>query len=262
MRRKQPLGQNFLCDQNVASQIIELAHISPNDPVVEIGPGKGVLTSDLLKRSKSLTALEVDPRLCADLTRRFGSHSGFRLLQADASKFDYSSLGPKFKVVSNLPYYIGTPILKRLIHYGSRIIDMTLMLQKELVDRLVAEPGQKEYGSLTVFVQYQCTVERLLEVKQTCFSPPPKVDSSVIRVTPLPRPRVMVHSEKTFFKVTNAAFFHKRKMLKNNLKEWRDQFHVEQNKVLLAGIDLTRRGETLSLEDFATIANAVQPAND
>lgn len=262
MKKKRPLGQNFLCDLGVASRIVDLAHISPDDMVVEIGPGKGVLTSYLLEKTKSLTALEVDPRLCDDLMKRFGSHPGFRLLQADASKFDYSSLGSRFKVVSNLPYYIGTPILKRLIHYGSRIVDMTLMLQKELVDRLVAEPGYKEYGSLTVFVQYHCAVERLLEVKKSCFSPPPKVDSSVIRVAPLSHPRVMVHSEKMFFKVTNAAFFHKRKMLKNNLKAWGNQFHVDQDKIMLAGIDLTRRGETLSLEDFAAISNTIQPTND
>jgi 16S rRNA (adenine1518-N6/adenine1519-N6)-dimethyltransferase len=262
MRKKQPLGQNFLCDPGIAGQIVDLANISPDDHVVEIGPGKGVLTAGLLERSKSLTALEVDPRLCEALTKRFGSRPGFRLLQADASKFDYSSLGSGFKVVSNLPYYIGTPILKRLIHYGSRITDMTLMLQKELVDRLVAEPGNKEYGSLTVFIQYHCDVERLLEVKQSCFSPPPKVDSSVIRVIPLPRPRVVVHSEKTFFKVMHAAFLHKRKMLKNNLKDWGNQFQTDQDKLLLAGIDLSRRGETLSLEDFAAIANTIQPTHD
>lgn len=262
MSKKQPLGQNFLCDQHIPAEIVELANISPEDFVIEIGPGKGALTGDLLEQAKSLTALEVDPRLCSDLIKRFGSNPKFRLLQVDASKFDYSSLGSRFKVVSNLPYYIAMPILKRLIHYGSHITDMTLMLQKEVVDRLVAEPGNKEYGSLTVFIQYYCNVERLLEVDKSCFSPPPKVDSSVIRVTPLSAPRVAAQDEKIFFKVIHAAFLHKRKMLKNNLKDWKDQFHAENDKLELAGINLTRRGETLSLEDFAAISNALQPIHD
>lgn len=262
MRKKQPLGQNFLCDPNIADEIIELANIEPDDHVVEIGPGKGALTRGLLDKTKSLTVLELDPRLCADLMRQFGAQPNFRLVQTDALKFDYSSLGDKFKIISNLPYYVAMPILKRLIHYRSRISDMTLMLQKEVVDRLVAQPGQKEYGSLTVFVQYFCAIERLLEVSKDRFSPAPKVDSSVISIRPLPQPRVLVQSEKMFFKITNAAFFHKRKMLRNNLKAWESQFHTDQDKLLLAGIDLSRRGETLSLADFAAISNSIQTPHD
>ena len=262
MRKKQPLGQNFLIDPNIAGQIIELANIDPNDHVVEIGPGKGALTHGLLEHTKSLTVLEVDPRLCADLTKQFGSRPNFRLIQTDALKFDYSSLGDKVKIISNLPYYIAMPILKRLVHYRSRISDMTLMLQKEVVDRLVAQPGQKEYGSLTVFLQFFCDMERLLEVDRDRFSPAPKVNSSVIRITPLAQPRVQVQSEKMFFKITNAAFFHKRKMLRNNLKAWESQFHTDQNKIRLAGIDLSRRGETLSLADFAAISNSIEFTHD
>ncbi|MBI4385201.1 MAG: ribosomal RNA small subunit methyltransferase A [Nitrospinae bacterium] len=260
--KKRPLGQNFLVDLNAARRILELAGISPGEPVLEIGPGKGVLTGGLIERSGALTAIEIDPRLCAELTKRFGSNPGFRLLQADALKFDYSSLGPRFKVVSNLPYYAAVPILKRLVHYGARISDMTLMLQKEVADRLVAEPGSKAYGSLSVFVQYHCQVERLMEVGKNAFSPPPKVNSTVIRATPRVRPKVEVNDEKTFFSIVHAAFFHKRKMLKNNLKAWEKQFDLDRNKIHLAGIDLARRGETLSLEDFAAISNVIHSAND
>ena len=134
---------------------------------------------------------------------------------------------------------------------------MTVMLQKEVVDRLTAQPGEKEYGSLSVFIQYYCKLERILEVKKECFSPPPKIDSSVIRLTPLPQPKVVVIDENIFFKIVHAAFLHKRKMLKSNLKEWQKQFKTEGGKIKLAEIDLSRRGETLSLQDFASISNHI-----
>ena len=134
---------------------------------------------------------------------------------------------------------------------------MTVMLQKEVVDRLVAEPGKKDYSSLSVFIQYFCDVERILEVPKSAFSPIPKIDSSVIRLKPLPGPKVQVSNEKTFFKVVHAAFLHKRKMLKNNLKEWQRLFKVKKEIIHVEGIDLNRRGETLSLEDFALISNYI-----
>jgi 16S rRNA (adenine1518-N6/adenine1519-N6)-dimethyltransferase len=147
--------------------------------------------------------------------------------------------------------------MKRLIHYRNQICSMTLMLQKEVVDRLTAKPGQKEYGSLSVYVQYYCDVQRLLEIPNTAFSPKPKIDSSLISLKPLPQPKVQVENPKLFFKLVNSAFFHKRKMLKNNLKDWEYLFKQESGQAQLAGIDLKRRGETLSLEDFANLANHV-----
>ncbi|MFQ5671528.1 MAG: 16S rRNA (adenine(1518)-N(6)/adenine(1519)-N(6))-dimethyltransferase RsmA [Nitrospinales bacterium] len=261
MKKKRKWGQNFLTDPSAAGRILEIAGISRDDAVLEIGPGRGILTQDLVRRAGELTALEIDPRLCAELKKRFSAFPNFRLLQADALKFDYSCLGDRYKVVSNLPYYAATHILKRLIHYRGRIADMTVMLQKEVVDRLTARPGQKEYGSLSVFIQYHCQVERVLEVKKDAFSPPPRIDSSVIRLTPLSRPRVSVADEKAFFQIVHAAFLHKRKMLKSNLKQWQKRYQVEQDRIRLAGIDLSRRGETLSLQDFAVIANHIKPGN-
>ncbi len=255
--KKRPLGQNFLIDLNIAQNIIQLAHIQPGEPVVEIGPGKGVLTQLLIHQADSLTAIELDPRLSKDLQNRFGDTPSFKLIEGDAAKFDYASLGGGLKVVSNLPYYAATHIMKKLIHYRNQIRSMTLMLQKEVVDRLTAKPGQREYGSLSVFVQYYCEVQRLLEIPNTAFSPKPKIDSSLIGLTPLPQPKVQVENPKLFFKLVNSAFFHKRKMLKNNLKDWEHLFNQENGQVRLAGIDLSRRGETLSLEDFADIANHV-----
>ena len=134
---------------------------------------------------------------------------------------------------------------------------MTLMLQKEVVDRLTAKPGQKEYGSLSVYVQYHCEVQRLLEIPNTAFSPKPKINSSLIGLKPLSQPKVQVENPKLFFKLVNSAFLHKRKMLKNNLRDWEYLFNKENGHLQLAGIDLSRRGETLSLEDFADLANHV-----
>lgn len=260
--KKRPLGQNFLIDLSIAQEIVHLAGISANDAVLEIGPGKGVLTQYLLDITNSLTALEIDAKLCRELENKFCDKPNFHLIEADATKFDYSSVGPRFKVVSNLPYYAATHIVKRLIDYRSRIADMTVMLQKEVVDRFVADPGQKEYGSLTVYIQFHCQVERLLEIPKTAFSPPPKIDSSLVKLTPRPAPAVEVEDQNTFFKVVNAAFFHKRKMLKNNLKVWENQFQQDNNKIRLAGIDLARRGETLSLQEFATLSNHLHTHHD
>ena len=255
--RKRPLGQNFLIDLNIAQNIIQLACIQPGESVVEIGPGKGVLTQTLIDQADCLTAIELDPRLSKDLQNRFGHIPSFRLIEGDAAKFDYASLGVGLKIVSNLPYYAATHIMKKLIHYREQIHSMTLMLQKEVVDRLTAKPGQREYGSLSVYVQYHCEVERLLEIPNTAFSPKPKINSSLIGLTPLTEPKVQVENPKLFFKLVNSAFFHKRKMLKNNLRDWEYLFKKESGLVRLAGIDLSRRGETLSLEDFANLANHV-----
>jgi 16S rRNA (adenine1518-N6/adenine1519-N6)-dimethyltransferase len=255
--RKRPLGQNFLIDLNIAQNIIQLANVQPDESVVEIGPGKGILTNILIDQADSLTAIELDPWLSKDLQNRFGSTQSFRLIEGDASKFDYASLGAGLNIVSNLPYYAATHIMKRLIHYRKQICSMTLMLQKEVVDRLTAKPCQKEYGSLSVYVQYYCDVQRLLEIPNTAFSPKPKIDSSLIGLKPLPQPKVEVENPKLFFKLVNSAFFHKRKMLKNNLKDWEYLFKQEGGQAQLAGIDLSRRGETLSLEDFANLSNHV-----
>ena len=259
--KKRPLGQNFLIDPGIAQQIIQLAHIQPGEPVVEIGPGKGILTQLLIQQTDSLTAIELDPQLSRDLQKRFGDAPSFELVEGDAAKFDYGSLGVRLNIVSNLPYYAATHIMKKLIHYRKHIRSMTLMLQKEVVDRLTAKPGQRAYGSLSVYVQYHCEVQRLLEIPNTAFSPTPKIDSSLIGLMPLPQPRVRVEDPKLFFKMVNSAFFHKRKMLKNNLKDWRHLFNKENGQARLAGIDLNRRGETLSLDEFADLANYLHAQN-
>jgi len=261
--RKRPLGQNFLIDTAIADSIIELADIKKEDDILEIGPGKAVLTQRLLPLARSLTAIELDPKLCKELEYRFKKETcSFKIIEGDAAKFDYSSIKPEFKVVSNLPYYAATHIMKKLIHFGSRIQSMTLMMQKEVVDRLTAEAGNKEYGSLSVYVQYHCQVERLLEIPNTAFTPRPKIDSTLFSLKPRPQPKVEVQDPQLFFKIVNAAFFHKRKMLKNNLKAWKNNFKNEHGQICLAGIDLSRRGETLTMSDFANLANYIHSSNE
>lgn len=258
MRKKQPLGQNFLNDPGIASEIVDLANITPGGHVVEIGPGKGVLTRGLLRHAGSVLALEIDAKLFRGLNQQFKKDPKFELIQADAMTYDYGAAGSRYQVVSNLPYYAAMAIIKRLIHFREHIIDMTLMLQKEVVDRLVAEPGTRAYGSLSVFTQFNCRVERLLEVKKASFSPPPKVNSSVIRLTPLTQPPVAVDNMKTFHHLVNTAFFHKRKMLRNNLKGLNPPYKIDLKTIEAAGFQLDRRGETLTLAEFAALANLIE----
>ena len=255
--KKPRLGQNYLIDDNIAHKIVHHAGISNDQHVLEIGPGKGILTNLLLEKAKSLTVIEIDSRLCSTLTDRFKVYENFKLIQTDALKYNYSGLSNQCQVVSNLPYYAATHILKRLIHYREYFTQITVMLQKEVVDRLVATPGTRDYGSLSVFVQFYCEVERLIEVSKEAFSPKPKIDSSVIKLTPLTTPRVQVDNLKTFFSVVNASFLHKRKMLKNNLTGWESLFKNKNGKTELGGVNLSRRGETLSIQDFAIISNHI-----
>jgi len=257
MKNKKRWGQNFLIDETLAAEIVDSAKIGKEDIVLEIGPGSGILTQLLLERAGKVVVLEIDPDLCGPLQNKFSQFLNFKLIQGDAVKFDFGKIGSCFKVISNLPYYAATHILKRLIGYGSRINSMTVMMQKEVVDRLVARPGKKEYSSLSVFIQYYCDLERILEVSKNSFFPVPKIDSSVVCLKPLRIPKVEVSNEKIFFKIVYASFLHKRKMLKNNLKEWKIFFKNENEIIHVGGIDLNRRGETLSLSDFATISNHI-----
>jgi len=260
--KKPPLGQNYLINEDIAREIIYQAGISNDQHVLEIGPGKGILTALLLKKAKSLTAIEIDSGLCLALMDSFKAHENFKLIQADALKYNYNALGNQYQLVSNLPYYAATHILKRLIHYREYFTQITVMLQKEVVDRLVALPGTRDYGSFSVFIQFYCEVERLIEVSKEAFSPKPKIDSSVIKLTPLTTSRVQVDNLKTFFSVVNASFLHKRKMLKNNLTEWKNLFQNQNGVIKLAGINLNRRGETLSIEDFAILSNYIHSCDD
>jgi len=222
---------------------------------LEIGPGRGILTEALLEVSSSVVAIEVDPALCAHLRSVFGDRSNLKLIEGDALDFDFARISEAFLVVANLPYYLSTPLLFRLLRERQRISRMVVMLQAEVAARMAAMPGGKDYGVLSIATQFGCEVRQAFPVSASCFKPPPRVGSTVVVLTPLPRPRVAVKNEAVFFKVVRAGFAHRRKALANSLRDEgfdREWIHAA---MAAAGIDVRRRAETLSLEEFAALAN-------
>jgi 16S rRNA (adenine1518-N6/adenine1519-N6)-dimethyltransferase len=249
-RPRKRFGQNFLRDAAVIRQILLAVNPAPGDHLVEIGPGEGVLTAALLPNCRLLDAVEIDRDLASHLEKRFGGADGFRLHQADALKFDFRALsgGEKLKVVGNLPYNISTPLLFRLFEQVDCIRDMHFMLQKEVVDRLCAEPGDKDYGRLGVMAHYYCRAESLFDVAPESFHPQPKVVSSVVRLVPHPARPVDIEVER-LGRVVTAAFSQRRKTLRNALRQYLNEEQMGE-----VGIDPNARAETLGLEDFARLA--------
>lgn len=252
MRRKH-LGQNFLYDPFLLRKIVDAAALEANDTVVEIGPGPGSMTRILAERAKRLIAIELDMELYQKLQQEFGQRDNVTLAHADALSFDYAGVGP-FKVVSNIPYYITTPLIFRLLDYRRALRSMTITIQKEVAERIVASPGGKDYGVLSIAVQYHCDAELKFIVRKESFRPVPRVDSAVIHLVVRQDPAVAVDDETLFFRIVKAAFAQRRKMTANALKGT-----VPHAKEVLEalGINPMRRPETLSLGEFADIANAV-----
>ncbi len=262
------LGQHYLISHPILKQIVYAAKITPNQQVVEIGPGTGKLTQYLAQAAKRVIALEIDPRLCQFLEQALKDSDNIDIIQADAAKYDYQQLAERylesadarFKLVANLPYYLSTPILLKLIKHKLLFEQIIVMLQAEFVQRLAATPGTKAYGSLTVILQYHMHIESLMPVPSECFSPRPKVDSAVVRLTPLLKPRVAVRDEGLFFKLVRAAFAQRRKTIYNALSHAPTlNLPSALLKEALTGskIDPGVRGETLSLEGFAELADNV-----
>ncbi len=249
-------GQHFLHNRNVIGRIVAALAPRPDDHIVEIGPGKGALTRVLATSLAHFDAIELDRDLLAHLQSVI-SPDKLRLHNADALRFDFCQLmqeGRKLRLVGNLPYNISTPLLFHLLDQSGCIEDMLFMLQKEVVQRLAAAPGGKDYGRLSVMIQYRCRVEKLFEVAPGAFTPPPKVDSTVVRLVPHATPPVAVRDEARFSQVVRAAFASRRKTLRNNLKGL-----LSAEQLLALGIDPVRRAETLTLAEFATLSNAVEP---
>ncbi|MDO9027200.1 MAG: 16S rRNA (adenine(1518)-N(6)/adenine(1519)-N(6))-dimethyltransferase RsmA, partial [bacterium] len=223
-------GQHFLISPEAVQKIISAADLSPRDAVLEIGPGRGVLTGLLAGKAGSVLAVEVDSRLSEELAREYSSCLNLTILNKDFLKLDLPALLDqqgikKFKVVANLPYYITTPILERLFLVRDRIESIVVMVQREMADRMAAQPGT-EFGSFSVFVQYHVKVDKLFEVPPGAFFPPPKVTSTVIRLTPHQQPPVKVSDEKAFFKFVQKTFSQRRKMLR---AIFRQAFKVEDS---------------------------------
>jgi len=249
-RPRKRFGQHFLTDRHYLERIAAAIDAQGTDSMVEIGPGTGALTAALLPALAKLHAVEIDRDLAAELRRRFPAE---RLVvhEADALDFDFSVLPAPLRVVGNLPYNVSTPILFRMAAIAERLRDCVFMLQQEVVDRMVARAGTPEYGRLSVMLQYRFAMARLLRVPPGAFTPPPKVDSAVVRMLPLGSDRLRARDEARFAAVVAAAFSQRRKTLRNAVKALVDVGAFES-----AGIDPTRRGETLGVAEFVALADA------
>ena len=254
---RRSLGQHFLIDKNIVHKIVRLAELQPGETVLEIGPGRGILTEALLDSSGLVVAVELDAALCAHLRATLRRRSNFRLVEGDALTFDYAQVPSPFLVVANLPYYVSTPLLFRLLEDRRRIDRLVLMLQEEVVARLAAAPGGKDYGALSIAAQFYCEVRQAFRVPPTCFRPKPQVGSAVVVLTPLPKPRVSVADEAFFFRIVRAGFAHRRKALPNSLRDEGFEGGPTAAALEQAGIDPRRRAETLSIEEFAALTDTL-----
>ena len=253
-RPRKRFGQHFLRDRMIIQRIAATLAPRTEERVVEIGPGEGVLTRELLQYIKPLHAIELDRDLAAHLRETFPSDQ-LIVHQADALNFDFCQLAPpntRLRLVGNLPYNISTPLLFHLLDQAHCIDDMLFMLQKEVVLRLAAKPDTSDYGRLSVMAQYRLRVEPLFDVPPTAFYPSPKVDSMVVRLVPRRTAPVEIKNTDDFARIVRAAFASRRKTLRNNLKET-----MEIGVLETLGIDPNRRAETLTLAEFAAIANAI-----
>lgn len=260
---KKRLGQNFLIDARVLARLIDAAELRPDDGVFEVGPGAGVVTRLAATRARRVVAVEKDASLRPVLAEVLAGLPHVEVVFADVLKLRLPDVWGRFhdcagvKVIANLPYYVTTPILFHLLEAGVRMDSIVVMVQREVAQRLAAAPGSKDYGALSVAVQYRCSVERVLQVRAGAFLPPPEVDSAVVRLRVRGEPPVAVRDEQMFFRVVRAAFATRRKTLANALTgglEWSKELCAAV--LARAGVDGGRRGETLSLQEFAAVADA------
>lgn len=265
---KKSLGQNFLIDTNILRNIVDYANLTEDSAVIEIGPGIGALTEQLARRSKKVVAFEIDQRLLPILEDTLAPYPNTLILHEDILKADVRGMIGKelqdiedIMVVANLPYYVTTPIIMKLLEEKLPIRGIVCMLQKEVADRISARPGTKDYGSLSIAIQYYTQAETVMIVPKTVFVPQPNVDSAVIRLTRRKEPAVSVVNEDFFFKLIKASFAQRRKTLLNNLTSYLHEGKQKKKEILSAleqaGIDPSRRGETLSIEEFARLSDCL-----
>lgn len=258
------LGQNFLIDDDAVTGIVDAANVSKDDLIIEIGPGLGTLTKELLDRAGKVICIELDKRMIEILNDRFSMYDNFKVLNDDVLKVNLKELIAKekiktTKIVANLPYYITTPIIMKLLEDRLDIETITVMIQKEVADRLVTTPGTGDTGAITYAIHYYTNPKRVLEVPSTAFIPEPKVNSTVINLEVLKEPKVAVRNEEKLFEVIKTAFMQKRKTLLNALANSNKYGSKEQiDKTLeLLDIDNRIRPEKLTLEEFAKIAEEI-----
>jgi len=251
---KRPLGQHFLFDKQILKKIIDCSGLTANDTVVEIGPGHGTLTKLLAEHVKKVIAIEIDRKLAAKLKNSLPINPNVEVTTANALKFPYETIEGKFRVIANIPYYITTPLLFKLLEFKEKMLSMTLLLQKEVAKRIVATPGSKDYGVLSISVQLYTRPELKFLVPKGAFSPPPEVDSAVVHFEVYPRPLYKLKDEAFFLKVVKTAFSQRRKTISNSLRSFKGIKEALQK----AGINPGLRPETLSIRDFAKLSEALQ----
>ena len=266
---KKSFGQNFLTDTNILQKIVDTAEIDDQVNVIEIGPGIGALTEFLAERAAQVMAFEIDHRLVPILADTLRDFDNVTVVNEDILKVDLAQHIQNFKnpdlpikVVANLPYYITTPILMHLIESGIPFSEFVVMMQKEVADRISAQPNTKAYGSLSIAVQYYMTAKVAFIVPRTVFVPAPNVDSAILKMVRRPEPAVAVEDESFFFKISKASFTHRRKTLWNNLTGYCGKTEEVKDKLTKAldqaGLSPSVRGEALSLEEFASLADALK----
>ena len=256
------LGQNFLINENILDKIIESADISSNDVVLEIGTGIGTLTQRLCENAKKVIAVEIDRNLIPILNETLSNYDNITIINKDILKTDIKeelknlSINQKIKVVANLPYYITTPIIMKVLEDKVNVDCMVLMLQKEVADRMNATPSTKDYGSLSIAVQYYCDTAIVCKVPKSSFIPEPNVDSLVLKLVVNEKRKVDINDEDLFFKIVRGSFSKRRKTILNSLSNYEDLGDKDKIQKLLeiSGIDSKRRGETLSIYEFANLA--------
>lgn len=253
-------GQHFLVDEYVIGEIVQAINPQQDDLMVEIGPGQLAMTEPLLKRLKQLSVIEIDRDLVQRLTKLY-SPERLRVIEGDVLKVDFEELfgaasvaaAKQLRVVGNLPYNISTPILFHLMDYVDLIEDQHFMLQKEVVMRMIAEPGSKDYSRLSVMLQQRYRMEGLFDVPPDAFDPPPRVDSAIVRMIPLGEDRLKPQNDALFAEIVAQAFSQRRKMIRRSLNQWAFDFAA-------LGIEETARAEDLSLKQFITLADAAEAA--
>ena len=269
MTANKKLGQNFLIDENAIEEIVNAAQVKKEDLIIEIGPGLGTLTEQLLKNAGKVICIELDTRMLNVLNDRFSLYDNFEIINDDVLKVDIDKLIKQnknekiktAKIVANLPYYITTPIVMKLLEERLDIESITIMIQKEVADRLVDKPGGENSGAITYAINYYTEPERVIDVPNTSFMPAPEVNSTVIKLNVLNEPSVKVEDEKLLFKIIKLAFMQKRKTLLNALTNGGLASKEEiQGMLAKLGFDNKIRGEKLTLNDFAKISEYMKKA--